>query len=125
MNQKDNFKSTLPMAALDEIPQPSENAKEIVGLVKAQGKVTGYKLSDGQMVSKSEGVAMAKAGDIQGVGVAHRGDTEYLKALPDGKETNNLSTTSRVHPMLLTVMQERPERWVSAWQHPVQEQLTW
>ena len=34
MNQKDNFKSALPMAALDEIPQPSENAKEIVGLVK-------------------------------------------------------------------------------------------
>ena len=91
MNQKDNFKSTLAMAALDEIPQPSENAKEIVGLVKAQGKVTGYKLSDGQMVSKSEG-----AGDIQGVGVAHRGDTEYLKALPDGKETNNLSSLPTV-----------------------------
>ena len=54
MNQKDNFKSALPMAALDEIPQPSENAKEIVGLVKAQGKVTGYKLSDGQMVSKRD-----------------------------------------------------------------------
>lgn len=96
MNQKDNFKSALPMDALDEIPQPSENAKEIVGLVKAQGKVTGYKLSDGQMVSKSEGVAMAKAGDIQGVGVAHRGDTEYLKALPDGKETNNLSSLPTV-----------------------------
>ena len=85
MNQKDNFKSALPMAA-----------QEIVGLVKAQGKVTGYKLSDGQMVSKSEGVAMAKAGDIQGVGVAHRGDTEYLKALPDGKETNNLSSLPTV-----------------------------
>ena len=96
MNQKDNFKSTLPMAALDEIPQPSENAKEIVGLVKAQGKVTGYKLSDGQMVSKSEGVAMTKSGDIQGVGVAHRGDIEYLKALPDGKETNNLSSLPTV-----------------------------
>ena len=96
MNQKDNFKSTLPMAALDEIPQPSENAKEIVGLVKAQGKVTGYKLSDGQMGSKSEGVAMTKAGDIQGVGVAHRGDIEYLKALPDGKETNNLSSLPTV-----------------------------
>ena len=53
MNQKDNFKSTLPMAALDEIPQPSENAKEIVGLVKAQGKVTGYKLSDGQIIMVS------------------------------------------------------------------------
>ena len=48
------------------------------------------------MVSKSEGVAMAKAGDIQGVGVAHRRDTEYLKALPDGKETNNLSSLPTV-----------------------------
>lgn len=92
MNQKDHFKSALPMAALDEIPEPSADAKEIVGLVKTQGKITGYQLSDGQTVSKSEGVAMAKAGDIQGVGVAHRGDTEYLKSLPDGKETNNLSS---------------------------------
>nr|MBP3599419.1 DUF3892 domain-containing protein [Eubacterium sp.] len=92
MNQKDTFRSALPMAALDEIPEPSANAKEIVGLVKSSGKITGYQLSDGQTVSKSEGVAMAKAGDIQGVGVAHRGDTEYLKALPDGNETNNLSS---------------------------------
>ncbi len=92
MNQRDVFKSALPMAALDEIPEPSANAKEIVGLVKERGKIAGYQLSDGQTVSKSEGVAMAKAGEIQGVGVAHRGDTEYLKALPDGNETNNLSS---------------------------------
>lgn len=38
MNQKDNFKSALPMAALDEIPQPSENAKEIVGLCESAGQ---------------------------------------------------------------------------------------
>ncbi len=92
MNQQNRLRTALPMAALDEIPEPSADAKEIVGLVKERGKITGYQLSDGQTVSKSEGVAMAKAGDIQGVGVAHRGDTEYLKALPDGNETNNLSS---------------------------------
>ena len=51
MNQKDNFKSTLPMAALDEIPQPSENAKEIVGLVKALGNLK-IKTEDRKMNQK-------------------------------------------------------------------------
>lgn len=32
MNQKDNFKSALPMAALDEIPQPSEKQKKLLDL---------------------------------------------------------------------------------------------
>lgn len=39
---------------------------------------------------------MAKAGDIRGVGVAHRKDTEYLKALPDGSENNNLGSLPTV-----------------------------
>lgn len=34
--------------------------------------------------------AMAKSGEIQGVGVAHRKDSEYLKSLPDGTDGNNL-----------------------------------
>ena len=34
MNEKERFRSALPMAALDEIPEPSSDAKEIVGLVK-------------------------------------------------------------------------------------------
>lgn len=84
------------MAALDEIPEPSSDAKEIVGLVKEHGRIAGYQLSDGKTVSKSEGVAMAKAGEIQGVGIAHRGETEYLKSLPDGKEGNNLNSLPAV-----------------------------
>lgn len=80
----------LAYAALDEVPTPKSDAKEIVGLVKSSGKITGYQLSDGETVSKEQGVAMAKAGDIQGVGVAHRKDSEYLKSLPDGTEGNNL-----------------------------------
>lgn len=96
MNEKERFRSALPMAALDEIPEPSSDAKEIVGLVKEHGRIASYQLSDGKTVSKSEGVAMAKAGEIQGVGIAHRGDTEYLKSLPDGKEGNNLNSLPAV-----------------------------
>lgn len=86
----------LAYAALDEVPQPKADAKEIVGLVKTSGRITGYQLSDGSTVSKEEGVAMAKAGEIQGVGVAHRKDSEYLKSLPDGTESNNLGNLPSV-----------------------------
>lgn len=82
--------SELAYAALDEIPTPKADAKEIVGLVKSSGRITGYQLSDGSAVSKEKGVSMAKAGEIQGVGIAHRKDSEYLKSLPDGAEKNNL-----------------------------------
>uniref|UniRef100_UPI004055FBDF DUF3892 domain-containing protein n=1 Tax=Acetatifactor sp. TaxID=1872090 RepID=UPI004055FBDF len=93
---KTELGAKLAYAALDEVPQPKANAKEIVGLVKKSGRITGYQLSDGEIVSKEEGVSMAKAGEIQGVGVAHRNDTEYLKSLPDGTENNNLSNLPSV-----------------------------
>lgn len=94
--KKSEIGSMLPYAALDEIPHAKSDAKEIVGLVKSGGRITGYQLSDGSHVSKEEGVAMAKAGDIQGVGVAHRNNSEYLKSLPDGTENNNLSNLPSV-----------------------------
>ena len=87
----DRNQHSLPMSALDAIPEPSADAKQIVGLVKDSSTVTGYQLSSGAIVSKEEGVSMAKAGEIKGVGVAHRNGTEYLKSLPDGTENNNLS----------------------------------
>lgn len=87
---KKDMGAQLAYAALDEVPEPKSDAKEIVGLVKSSGRITGYQLSDGSTVSKEEGVSMAKAGEIQGVGVAHRKDSEYLKSLPDGSEDNNL-----------------------------------
>lgn len=88
---KKDLGANLAYAALDDVPTPNADAKEIVGLVKKSGRITGYQLSDGSTVSKEEGVSMAKAGEIQGVGVAHRKDTEYLKSLPDGTEENNLN----------------------------------
>lgn len=92
MKERETLRSALPMAALDEIPEPREDAKNIVGLVKQKGKITGYQLSDGQTVSKAEGVALAESGQIRGVGIALRGDTRYLKALPDSDEGNNLGS---------------------------------
>lgn len=83
---------------LDQIPQAAPNAKRIVGLVKQSGRITGYKLSDETFVAKPEAVQMAKQGQISGVGIAHRGDTEYLKAIPNGQENDNLSNLPSVSP---------------------------
>ncbi len=85
MNSSDFAKNTL-----DQIPESKSDAKKIVGLIKKSGKVTGYQLSDQSIVEKSQAVIMAKNGDIKGVGIAHRGDTQYLKSIPDGSENNNL-----------------------------------
>jgi hypothetical protein len=81
---------------LDEIPKPRPDAKEIVGLVKSKGVISGYKLSDGRIVSKQEGVNLSNQGEIKGVGIAHRKGVEYLKSIPDGTEINNLSNLPTV-----------------------------
>ncbi len=90
------FGTRLAYAALDRVPKPKSDAKEIVGLIKTSGRITGYQLSDGSSVTKEEGVAMAKSGEIRGVGIAHRKDSEYLKSLPDGSENNNLGNLPSV-----------------------------
>ena len=83
---------------LDQIPQANSNAKRIVGLVKEGGKVTGYQLSDNSIVEKQQAVNMAKQGQIADVGIAHRGDTEYLKSIPNGSENDNLGNLPSVSP---------------------------
>lgn len=66
----ENRTSSLPKAALDEIPTPDPDAVSITGLVKSRGRISGYQLSDDRIVSREEGVSLAKAGKIKGVGVA-------------------------------------------------------
>lgn len=95
MNEK--IASALPLAAMDEIPTPNSDAVTITGLVKERGRITGYQLSDDRIVSREEGVSLAKAGQIRGVGVAHKKETEYLKSIPDGTESNNLSSLPTVN----------------------------
>lgn len=81
---------------LDEIPEAKADARRIVGLVKENGRVTGYQLSDKTVVEKSRAVQMAKQGEIAGVGVAHRGNNEYLKSIPNEKENDNLGNLPSV-----------------------------
>lgn len=88
--------SSLPMNALKDIPTPNADAQQIVALVKDKGKVAGYKLSDGRILMRQEGVALARQGGIKGVGVATQKGTEYLKSLPDGDEGNNLGNLPSV-----------------------------
>ena len=88
----------LVKQTLDQIPRADPNAKRIVGLVKESGRITGYQLSDNTVVEKQQAVDMAKQGKIAGVGIAHRGDTEYLKSIPDGSENNNLGNLPSVSP---------------------------
>ena len=83
---------------LDQIPQAAPDAKRIIGLVKEGVRITGYQLSDNSIVAKQQAVNMAKQGQIAGVGIAHRGDTEYLKSIPDGSENNNLGNLPSVSP---------------------------
>lgn len=91
MNKSNEHNSDLAMNTLDNIPDPNSNAKDITAVVKHSGEITGYKLSDGNVISKEEGIELAKAGGINGVGIAHREENEYLKSLPDDDESNNLS----------------------------------
>lgn len=93
MDGNDFAKNTL-----DQISSPNANAKRIVGLVKEGGRITGYQLSDNTIVEKQQAVNMAKQGQIAGVGIAHRGDTEYLKSVPNGSENDNLGNLPSVSP---------------------------
>lgn len=88
----------LVKQTLDQIPQSDSNAKYIVGLVKEGGRITGYQLSDNSIVPKQQAVNMAKQGQIADVAIAHRGDTQYLKSVPNGSENDNLGNLPSVSP---------------------------
>ena len=88
----------LVKQTLDQIPQANSNAKRIVGLVKEGGRITGYQLSDNTVGEKQQAVNMAKQGQIADVAIAHRGDTQYLKSVPNGSENDNLGNLPSVSP---------------------------
>lgn len=90
--------NTLAKNTLDDIPRAAPDAPTITALVKEGGKVTGYQLSEGTVLNKEQAVRLARQGGIAGVGIAHRGETEYLKSIPDGTDGNNLSHLPSVTP---------------------------
>ncbi|MFV0496935.1 MAG: DUF3892 domain-containing protein [Candidatus Fimivivens sp.] len=93
---QNNESQALAQNTLDQIPSPTPDARSITALVKEGGKVTGYQLSDRTVMGKARAVALARQGGIKGVGIAHRGNTEYLKSLPDNNDKNNLSNLSSI-----------------------------
>jgi len=90
MSIETDMKKFLPLNTFKEIPEPKPNAKEIVALVKEKGRITGYKLSDDQTVTKEQGIALARQGEIKNVGIASRKGNPYLRSLPDENQNNNL-----------------------------------
>jgi len=61
-------------------------------LKESGGEITGYQLENGQLISKPEGVAMAKQGLIEYVNVSvSKTGEEYLRSIPDEYTGNNLS----------------------------------
>jgi len=96
MSIETDMKKFLPMNTFKEIPTPKPDAKEIVGLVKEKGRIAGYQLSNDQMVTKEEGIAMARQGEIRGVGIASRKGNPYLRSLPDENQNNNLGNLPSV-----------------------------
>lgn len=97
-NQNEDQLSALAMNTNKFVPEPKPDAKRITALVKESGRVTGYQLDDGKTLAKDEAINLAKQGGIQGVAVATNQGNEYLRALPDGKENNNLGSLPSVSP---------------------------
>lgn len=91
MNQSNGHFGNLPSNINIMNPVANKDAKSISRLIKSGGRVSGYELSDGQVLSKAEGVALAKQGGIRGVAIATRNGNEYLRSYPDSNEGNNLS----------------------------------
>jgi len=96
MNQNQEKSTAFPASINKVNPVPDEDALSITGLIIKSGKISGYQLSDGEKVSKEQGVQMAKDNRIKGVGVAVKQGTEYLRTLPDGDENNNLGNLPSV-----------------------------
>ena len=88
--RNDGVIGNLPKNINKEVPTPNADAKTITKLVKQVGDVVGYELSNGQRITKDEGIQMAKMGEIAGVAVATNKGNEYLRSLPDDNENNNL-----------------------------------
>lgn len=92
-DRNDNRIGGLPKNINKVVSPLNDNAQSIKALIKESGEIVGYELSNGERISKEQGVKMAKDAQISGVGVSvSKKGEEYLRSLPDGDESNNLSS---------------------------------
>ena len=73
------------------------DAQRITALLRDGGRISGYQLENGRILSKEEGITLAKEGGIRGVAVAERNGSEYLRTLPD-EELRNLTQLPTIDP---------------------------
>lgn len=95
-NDNDGMMGNLPVNINKYVVTPAADAQSIEKLVKRSGRVVGYQLSNGQQITKEQGVQMAKEGKIKGVAVAEKKGNEYLRSLPDSTDDNNLGNLPSV-----------------------------
>jgi len=60
------------------------------------GANTHYKLSDGRIVTRTEGVAMCRRGELPGYHVMVINGVEYLRDNPDTREEDNIDSQSLI-----------------------------
>lgn len=66
-----------------------------------KGEITAYKLDNGKIITKDEGINIAEQGKISGVtvGVSKKGE-KFLRSIPDGKEGNNLDSLPEIEQVI-------------------------
>ncbi|MCL2030314.1 MAG: DUF3892 domain-containing protein, partial [Oscillospiraceae bacterium] len=84
--------SDPPSPPGDIIPVFKSSAQRIVAIRKEGGSIAAYRLAGGRILNKQDAVEFAKLGEIADVCISHRDGAEFLKALPDGTDRNNLSS---------------------------------
>ncbi len=89
----DEYKGDLVLSNVVNkvVSEGNAHAEQITKLIKHDGEVVGYELASGRHISISEAINMAKANQLDHVGVSTSKDgTEYIRSLADGDESNNL-----------------------------------
>lgn len=91
MNQQQTGE-ILAQQANQIVSEGGPDAKAITKVIKHDQEVIGYELSDGSRVSMEQAINMASSNALQHVGVStSKKGEQYIRSLPDGDESNNLS----------------------------------
>lgn len=76
----------------EQIPAGGLTSQSITAVIKKSGRVSGYMLANGEILTKAETLRRAKEGGISNIMIAERDGSEYLRSIPDNSTENNLSS---------------------------------
>lgn len=66
---------------------------EIVAVRHDKGKLTNFKLNNGQELDYQQAIKMGKEGKIKGIDVVDRNNgMQFIRSTPDGNKDNNLDS---------------------------------